>query len=189
MDFSIIVDYFLALDRDLLQTPHMTKSKEPLVVRRCGHLPDSTFLKDWTVIFDNLATAHRKLIEMTIGFQITRENVFIVNGDRDWFDFPMNLAVILDEFLYSDVYLSLTPLIIRYKQILLVAGLHDWHNYTSHNATKVFGHFILTDWPLQQYTLTTNEQVISLVTFFDDLEKVLAWADFNKFRIIQIFFN
>jgi hypothetical protein len=40
-------------------------------------------LKDWTVVFDHLAVPDRKLLDMTVAFQITRPKIFIVTGDRD----------------------------------------------------------------------------------------------------------
>jgi hypothetical protein len=56
-----------------------------------------------------------------------------------------------------------------------------------HNFTVVFGHFSLTDRQLYQFTVTTNLQVIGLVSFFDGRDQVLAWADFNIFETHLIF--
>ena len=82
MDFLIIMDYSLAFYRDLLQMPSFRTSKEPLVVVRCGYSQYSLNPKDCTLVFDHLATTHRKLLDMTIVFTSTREKVFIVTGDR-----------------------------------------------------------------------------------------------------------
>jgi hypothetical protein len=45
-------------------------------------------------------------------------------------------------------------------------------------VTVVFGDFSLTDRPLHQFLITTNEQDISVVSIFDGREQVLTWADF-----------
>jgi hypothetical protein len=110
---------------------------------------------------------HRKLLDMIMILLATSPKIFIVTGDRDWIDILMNLAVIPDDFLFSDVYLFLTPFVTWNKQKLLVAGLYHWPNIASHDATVDFGDFFLTHRPLHQFFITTNEQVISLFSFFD----------------------
>ncbi len=67
---------------------------------------------------------------MTIVVVITSEKVFIVTGDRNWLDLPINLAVVPDDFLFFDVYLFLIPFLILLKQIILVAGLYYPENET-----------------------------------------------------------
>jgi hypothetical protein len=99
----------------------------------------------------------------------------------------MNLGVILEDFLFFYVLLFLTPVVIRQKQIALVAGLDHLPNKAIHDVTVDFGHFFLTDRPLHHITLTTSEQTISQVSFFDGREQVLAWADFKKFGSHSIF--
>ena len=95
---------------------------------------------------------------MTFLLNTTREKVFIVTGDRDWTDRQMNLAVILDDFLFFDVFLFLTPASNWQKQISLVAG--QYHSARRHFIV-FFDDFFLTDRPLREFTLTTNEQGIS----------------------------
>jgi hypothetical protein len=63
--------------------PSSISSKEPFVVGRCGYSPYSFILKDYTVVFDHLAIANRKLLDIGIVFKTTREKLFIVTGDRD----------------------------------------------------------------------------------------------------------
>jgi hypothetical protein len=75
------------------------------------------------MVFDHVAISHRKLLDMTIVFSPTREKVFIVTGDRDCIDVVMDPAVVLDDYLFFEVCLFLTPVIIRQKKIIIVAGL------------------------------------------------------------------
>jgi hypothetical protein len=156
--------------------PSFTTSKEVLAVGRRDYWRYCIILKDWTVVFDHTAIPDRKLLDMTIFFEITRPKIFTVTGDHDWSDLTMNVAEILDDFLLSDVYLFLTPFTFWNKQIVLDVGQYHWQNIARHNMTVVFGDFSQTDRHLHQFFPNTNEQA-------------LAWADFNKFASHSNFLN
>ena len=61
-------------------------------------------------MFDHLTITHSKLLQITIN--TTCEKIAIVSSDRDCSNLTMNLTIVLDDFLLSDVYLFLMPLTI-----------------------------------------------------------------------------